>query len=639
MPDFPPIPSNGGFPPLPPDDARTSPAAKLPTGGPPPVPEWPRPPQPINAGTGKTSIPPALLVLMIIGALIYGGMTLYESVAAKTSLTYDFSVDGNELSALQLPEVRVDGQLFKSGDHLKPGRHQISVGLENVEPYERHFWVFYGDKDLGTLALESSKGSLSVTVNLSPATVILKHADEVVRQGDAPLNVDKLPAGNYTLIIRRGEYEETHSVKIQREQQTKMQVDLDLGTVDLSSDPADAEFDLSGKGRHWQGKLPTKIEEVPGGNYSLVVSRKGWESNKNVSVTRSVITTQKVEFPYGSIEVTSDPTGMTVLTNGVEIGKTPMTLQELKPGQYTLTVSSGEDYLTTNCSVSVGPNEAAKHAFVFHYGTLQLSSTPAGATVIRRGKGVGKTPLTLNIPVGKLSIELRLDGYASTNLVINATEGVTANVTVKLISVGYSQAMQQAGDAFAAGLIAESQHQFDTALARFAESQINIDAALAIEPGNPDAVKLQSKVAEAEQRVEMEIRFSQLTRSIPDFYMFAIYSRLYSSDYDKVFSAAINVLKQQNEVGINSNPQSGLIMTDLKTHDDPLPHYFRYLILVERSGGNTTTVNLELMRFEPNTNPGNTDIIAHPGRFMQGGVFEQEANDILNKIFQVLKSP
>src|SRR5208283_5744889 len=110
MPDFPPIPTNGDFPPLPPDDARTPPAAKLPTEGLPPVPEWPRPPQPLNAGTGKTSLQPALLVLMIIGALIYGGITLYESVAAKTSLTYDFSVDGNELSALQRPEVKVDGR-------------------------------------------------------------------------------------------------------------------------------------------------------------------------------------------------------------------------------------------------------------------------------------------------------------------------------------------------------------------------------------------------------------------------------------------------------------------------------------------------------------------------------------------------
>ncbi len=438
---------------------------------------------PTEQPAAKSPLSPVLIALVIVGALVYGGMTLYKSVAAKTTLTYDFSVDGNELSALQRPEVKVDGQLFESGDHLKPGRHQISVSLENVEPYERHFWVFHGDKDLGKLPLVASKGSLSVTVNPSPATVtvFLQREREVVRQGDAPLNADKLPVGNYTLIIRRGEYEETHSAKIQREQQTKMQVDLDLGSVDLSSDPADAEFDLSGKGRHWEGKLPTKIEEVPGGNYSLVVSRKGWELNNNISVTRGEIATQKVEFPYGSIEVTSDPTGMTVLTNGVEIGKTPMTLQELIPGQYTLTVSSGEGDLKAD--VSVAAKEAAKHTFTFHYGLVQLASRPTGATVIRKGKEIGKTPMTLQrVLVGESSVELRRDGYASTNITIVASEGETAEFSVSLVSKLYLQVIEMSQDALAAGQIQESKRDSAAAVV------INNNQELADDAGDPAAL-------------------------------------------------------------------------------------------------------------------------------------------------------
>jgi hypothetical protein len=415
-------------------------------------PSQPLPAQTSAAPAAKSPLSPFLIAIVIIAALAYGGITLYKSVAAKTTLKYGFSLDGKMLTdfTLEIPEVKVDGQTFTNGSHLNPGRHQISVSMGNVEPYERQFWIFHGDKNLGTLPLEYSKGSLSVTVNPSPATVILKHADEVVRQGDAPLNVDKLPVGDYMLVIHRGEYEETHSAKIQREQQTKMQVDLDLGSVDLSSDPADAEFDLSGKGRRWQGKLPTKIEEVPGGNYSLVVSRKGWELNKNISVARGGITTNNVEFPYGSIEVTSDPTGMTVLTNGVEIGKTPMTIQEVKPGQYILTASDGENALKAD--VSVAPKEAAKHTFAFHYGPVQLASRPTGATVIRKGKEIGKTPLTLNhILVGESSVELRLDGYASTNVTIGASEGATAKFSVKLVSELYLQVIKKAQDAFAAG--------------------------------------------------------------------------------------------------------------------------------------------------------------------------------------------
>jgi hypothetical protein len=296
------------------------------------------------------------------------------------------------------------------------------------------------------------------------------------------------------LLIKRGEYEENRAVVIQRQQQTKVQADLNLGSVDLSSDPADAEFELSGNGRHWQGKLPTKTEDVPGGNYSLVVRRKGWELNKDISISRGSVTTNKTEFQYGSIEVTSGPTGLMISTNGVEIGKTPMTLQDLKPGQYTLSASDGENDLMAD--VSVGPKEATKHAFVFHYGTVQLSSTPTGATVIRKEKEVGKTPLTLNhIPAGETMVELRLQDYVTTNYPIQTVEGVTNQLSAKLISEHYLQAMKQAHEAFGAG-------QFD-------QSQKFLAAALEIQPDDSSAMQLRDEVSTAAAKAEEALRTEQ----------------------------------------------------------------------------------------------------------------------------------
>ena len=191
------------------------------------------PAQPLNVGKEKSSLSPLLVALVIIGALVYGGTVLYKSIASKTVLTYGFILDGKEMPNGQSPEVKVDGQLFGSGDHSKPGRHDISVSLQNVEPYEQHFWVFYGDKNLGALPLESSKGSLLVTVNPSPATVIVQRGGEMVNQGTAPLRVEKLTVGTYTLVIKRGDYEETHIATIQRQQLTQTNIDLNLGNVDL----------------------------------------------------------------------------------------------------------------------------------------------------------------------------------------------------------------------------------------------------------------------------------------------------------------------------------------------------------------------------------------------------------------------
>jgi hypothetical protein len=499
-----------------------------------------------------------VVAAILIVALLFGGTAYFNS--ASTILSYSFLLDGKELPINRTIEVKVDGQPFEDGNYLKPGPHKISVQLANAEPYEKHFWIFYGTKDLGSLPLETSKGSLSVTVNPSPATVIVQREGESDRQGDAPLHLDKLPVGNYALVIKRGEYEEAHIITIQRQQLTQTNIDLNLGNVDLSStptntefeisgnnrhwqgklpthiddipagdytlllrrgayteqdalniirqqrletnivmnlgsvdlsaEPADAKYDLSGNGKHWQGKLPARVEDVPVGDYTLSVTRRGWALDSDISITRGGVTTNKTEFPYGAIEVTSEPTGLAVATNGVEIGKTPIILQELKPATYNLTVSDGENDLMAD--VSVGPKENAKHDFIFRYGTIQLMSAPAGATVIRKGKEIGKTPLTLNhVPAGDSSVGLSLDGYVATNLIVSAIENAITNFSVKLVSEQYLQAMSQAQEALDAGKIDDA--------------RTNIAKALAIDPDDMAAISLQSRIKDAEQVAEKAI--------------------------------------------------------------------------------------------------------------------------------------
>jgi len=244
----------------------------------------------------------------------------------------------------------------------------------------------YGTKHLGTLSLESIKGSLLISVNPSPAKVILKRNTETLGQGDAPFTVGKLPVGNYTLFVQRGEHKETHSVKIEGKALTTAQIDLNLGSVSLSSDPEDAEFALSGNARHWEGKLPMRIDDIPVGKYSLITRRKGWELKKDILVSRGSSVTNETEFQYGSIDVTSDPVGLMISTNGTAIGKTPTVLAELKPGRYTLVATDGENDLSA--IITVESKQSVKHAFSFHYGAVRLSSIPTGAAVSWKNKRI-----------------------------------------------------------------------------------------------------------------------------------------------------------------------------------------------------------------------------------------------------------
>lgn len=252
------------------------------------------------------------------------------------------------------------------------------------------------------------------------------------------------------------------------------------GQVTISSDPQDADFQLWHKTRDrsdnqpdWSGKLPFQ-KDIPTGDYQLITIRKGWEIKTDISVSRGTIITNQTEFPYSSIEVTSEPTGLVISGGGDELGKTPLFLQ-VKPGQYALTATDGENDLIAN--ITVGPKEAAKHDFKFHYGSVQLSSIPAGATVIRKGKEAGKTPLTLNhIPAGNTPVELQLQGYVSTNFPLEAVEGIKTDIAVKLTSERFLQTMKQA------------QNEADSG--RFEDAIKSAARAIEIDPGDERASDL-----------------------------------------------------------------------------------------------------------------------------------------------------
>jgi hypothetical protein len=172
----------------------------------------------------------ATFVIASVIGISYGARLFYNSLLAKTTLSFAFTVDGKALPSGVVPDVQVDGNSFASASRIGLGRHELRVRLKDSEPYQIHFWILRA-KNLGVLPLESSKGSLSVTVNPSPAGVILKRNGEVVRQGNAPMIIDELPVGDYTLAIHRGEYEEDHLIEIQRQLRTATNIDLNLGTM------------------------------------------------------------------------------------------------------------------------------------------------------------------------------------------------------------------------------------------------------------------------------------------------------------------------------------------------------------------------------------------------------------------------
>lgn len=393
---------------------------------------------------------------LVVSVLVVCGVAcLFTLLKESATLSFSVVLDGKPLPKGKTVAVHVDGQPFTSGCTIAPGPHNLAIDIAIAQPYSRRLWVWYGSKDLGELSLRSARGSLSVSVSPSPATITVKRGTEVVGQGSSPLRVEELSLGNYELEITRGEYIERRPVIIEGRQPTEAQIDLNFGGIQLSCDPADADFTLSGNGREWSGRFPSALDEVPVGDYTLSSRRKGWEIRSVVSIRRGHILTNTMVFPYGSLEVTSDPRGLVVFTNSVEIGRAPFILRELRPQVYTLAASDGEN--RQEAVVAVGEHETTKYAFTFLYGSAEVTSTPTGATVMLKGNDSGKTPLTLErVIAGDTVVDLRLDGYVPTSFPFVVTKGLTTNVKVNLLSFRYLEEMKKAREALKSNRLSDA---------------------------------------------------------------------------------------------------------------------------------------------------------------------------------------
>ena len=104
----------------------------------------------------------------------------------------------------------------------------------------------------------------------------------------------------------------------------------------IEASHADAEYQLrDGENTRLDyGSLPAKVTELPEGNYQLVSTRKEDQRKTSVSVRAGMTNDVRVEFIYGAALLESDPPSATVFADERELGVTPLTLPELKPGTF-----------------------------------------------------------------------------------------------------------------------------------------------------------------------------------------------------------------------------------------------------------------------------------------------------------------
>jgi hypothetical protein len=217
------------------------------------------------------------------------------------------------------------------------------------------------------------------------------------------------------------------------------------GNIYINSNPAGASAVLDNG--YDQLTTPGTFNAVPVGWHEVQVSKSGYQVySTGVEVrsgeTSNVYATLVQTKQYGSLSVSSNPTGASLYVDTIYQGVTNQIVSNLAVGTHTVTLkkSGYQDYSqsatvnnaqTTYLSITLSPLASPTT------GDLDVSSTPYGASVYLNGAYKGETrssgPLYITgLSPGAYSTLLKKSGYNDYSTTANIVAGKTAQVTAAL---------------------------------------------------------------------------------------------------------------------------------------------------------------------------------------------------------------
>jgi hypothetical protein len=138
-----------------------------------------------------------------------------------------------------------------------------------------------------------------------------------------------------------------------------------------------------------------------------------------------------------TLEVTTEPAGVSVVLNEKYLGTTPITVSDLTPGTYTLSLSKfGYSRIITPVRLEAGKITSVDAPLAPQAGALAVNTSPAGATLQLDGSPAGISPALLsNLTTGSHLLQVSHEGYVSSQEQVTVTADQVVPVMVNLSEV------------------------------------------------------------------------------------------------------------------------------------------------------------------------------------------------------------
>jgi hypothetical protein len=235
---------------------------------------------------------------------------------------------------------------YRSAEHMRQELAAVSDG----EPRKRMRWpwmaaalllVFITGWVVVRPRLTSPPTTREAPVVAATATVETDPPGAMVLLGDrmkrSPARFEDVEPGKYVLRVMQQDFEPIETrIELGSGQAfapPRFELQRSKGSVHFASQPDGVEFELARNDVVVQrGKTPAILRDLAAGAYDVVAKRGDAELHEKVAIKRGEMTTKIFEFAEGSVKIISAPGGAQVLQDGREMGRTPLLLEDVKPG-------------------------------------------------------------------------------------------------------------------------------------------------------------------------------------------------------------------------------------------------------------------------------------------------------------------
>ncbi len=291
---------------------------------------------------------------------------------------------------------------------LRPGQYLLLAEKRGHNSIQKTINLTSEQMKTCELHLQPINGLLLIHSTPSGAEVEIDNAS----RGTTPVFIGDLALGRYRARFTKAGYlPKEIEIKIDKRSPQKIDVSLSSDSASLAIDsvPQGAAVTINGISR---GQTPCSVDRIPSGKATLEILLDGFQ-HYNETLVLSAGETQQITAPLKAVpsdlRIVSIPPQARIYVDNQFRGTAPVELENIEEGTYRIRAEmAAHDIMTRNVVVGRAQNMVEEFRLQANAGGLEITTEPAGATVLLNGKSLGTTATKTN-STDRISESLSLD--------------------------------------------------------------------------------------------------------------------------------------------------------------------------------------------------------------------------------------